>query len=392
MEALRKKQIAEVLDEDRNINREVFRREQQQVQVFKETIKPLDQANVDNIYKTERDIGAFMKELETASTDLTGFYDNTSKISSWGAPIGDLVMKYNILVQNATMPTLTGRTKKAIESKIQSISSSLEGMVYESRQVVLDGIQYIRNENHKMIRGLGELVLLYAMLKLMKHRLFINDYQLISPGDVNYSLDSILSDFPQDIDILKKSFSFLPRTGLQLQEQKKFQELIEKKESESGKPLSTDEKLILARTYFGNILPSYAYRDIGMRIPSKEEKEDINWSTNTAFSEQLTRGISETNDELLDRWITEAPRQEDLNPEQYEGSDVNPMMFQADSAPSSLPPSSEGAPGPITTTTTRGRGRGRGSGRGRGQVKKAIMEGIEGDPYLYNDEKNEMFD
>ncbi len=40
MQSLRDRQILEVLDEDRNINRQVFDRENEQVRVFQETILP----------------------------------------------------------------------------------------------------------------------------------------------------------------------------------------------------------------------------------------------------------------------------------------------------------------------------------------------------------------
>jgi hypothetical protein len=379
MQELRRKQIEEILDEDRNINKEVFRRQQKQVKVFSEEVKPLDQANVDSVFKTEKDVDVFLGRLDDMDGIMRDFFADIHDYGNWMTPNQKFVLEYNVMVQNARIPTLTSRTRSAISNRIQYAAEPLAGLKYLTRQACIEGIKYIKYQNKKAIVYLSNIILLYGLTKLMEQRLSVNDFTPITPTDSNYMLENVLMDFSsEDVEIIKKSYTYFSDTGLELYDKRNLEKAIRIKEHELGRKLTNREKLIFTRTFYGNVLPTYYYLDSGIRAPTEEEEEEVDDEGDEAIARSMSEGQNLTAQQLINQWRSQ----------QQQGSEEGefPPSVSESTVQTSPPP---GSPSISTYQTSESTGT---SGQGRKRIiRKKQKKQMEKEPLLYDDTQNEMF-
>ena len=204
MQSLRNRQIREILDEDMNINRQVFDREKEQVRVFQEDVLPKKTSDVEAEISVDKLIETLNRTLENK---LTGLEYLLSKIvgtkdigdaegrRSYNTVVnnGDFITAYNQLIRVYTLPGMSRASQEAIKVKFQELKPNLDAMVYGLQEL----IQYLF-ESGKTDKEIFQLVRSQAVYELVNKQLYTGtNYKIIEQADINVSIKEVLSDLSE---------------------------------------------------------------------------------------------------------------------------------------------------------------------------------------------------
>jgi len=224
MQSLRNRQIREVLDEDMNINRQVFEREKEQVRVFQEDVLPKKTRDIEAEISVDKLIETLNKILENKLTSLeyllskivgTKDIGDAEGRRSYNNVVnnGDFIIAYNQLVRVYTLPGISRASQEAIKVKFQEIKPNLDAMVYGLQEL----IQYLF-ESGKTDKDIFQLVRSQAVYEHVNKQLYSGtSFKIIDQADINVSVREVLSDLSEVQraelkDISESYISFKPLT------------------------------------------------------------------------------------------------------------------------------------------------------------------------------------
>lgn len=227
MQSLRDRQILEVLDEDRNINRQVFDREKQQVKVFQENILPKKTRDLEaetSVDKLVENINRIVENKLTSLEYLLSKIVSTKDIGdaegrrSYNNVVsnGDIITNYNQLIRVYTVEGISRASQELIKVKLQDIKPNIDAIIYGIEQLV----QYLF-EAGKSDKEIFQLIRSQAVFQIIQDQLFrTNSYKTIEQGDIQVAIKEVLSELSdvqraelRDIsgrDITEKSLLKLP--------------------------------------------------------------------------------------------------------------------------------------------------------------------------------------
>jgi len=245
MQSIRNRQIREILDEDMNINRQVFDREKEQVRVFQEDVLPKKTRDIEAEISVDKLIETLNKILENKLTSLeyllskivgTKDIGDAEGRRSYNNVInnGDFIIAYNQLVRVYTLSGLSRASQEAIKVKFQEIKPNLDAIVYGLQEL----IQYLF-ESGKTDKDIFQLVRSQAVYELVNKQLYTGtSFKNIDQTDINISVKEVLSDL-SDVqraelkDISESYISFKPLTQFPI-EVGNDEERIKQLEAELG--------------------------------------------------------------------------------------------------------------------------------------------------------------
>jgi hypothetical protein len=269
MLSLQRKQVAEILDEDRRINHRVLDREKEQVKVFTEQLKPKGEADLETEVSFEKDLEKLQGLLEqriSSAEDIIRSGGQAGPITQRTEAFNTLynsaplVASYNGVVRSITDPSVSNQTREAMKAKMGEIQNLANALVYGYTRVLtrLTGVG-IQDESFR--RFAPRLVSAQAVVALIQAQLFRNSYSIIRKGDVEAQISDLMASYPRarpedfgtKLDTIFNSAAQTPffkdfgddairRRAAQLA-------------AEQGHPLSQDEFRRLSRTIFGPPAP-----------------------------------------------------------------------------------------------------------------------------------------
>jgi hypothetical protein len=262
MDLLRRRQVAEVLDEDRRINDRVYTREKEQVKEFDEVVKP----------KTGRDVDAevvFDKQLEKMNAVLAVKLNAIENIfKPYGKSVdviarnqdivlntSDIISNYNDLVRTLNSPTIASVSREALKAKIQEISPNINALLYGydklTNKVNIAGEQNASNR----ARLVPRLVSAYAAVAVIQKQLFTNGYTPITTSEIQVSYAKTVSELDgrvrEYLAGLEGQRDLRLRPLLAGNERRMLEQRIRMIEAEKGQPLSQEEITRIRNTLFG---------------------------------------------------------------------------------------------------------------------------------------------
>lgn len=227
MQSLRDRQIREVLDEDQNINRQVFDREKQQVRVFQDNVLPKKTRDTEAEISVDKLIENLNRILENKLTSLEYLLSKIVGTSNIGdaegrrsynnvVSNGDFITTYNQLIRVYTTQGISRNSQEIIKVKFQEIKPNIDAIIYGIEELV----QYLF-EADKSDKEIFQLIRSQAVYQIVKDQLYRgSSYKIIEQGDIQVSLKEVLSDLSEvqrvelrDIserDITEKSLLKLP--------------------------------------------------------------------------------------------------------------------------------------------------------------------------------------
>ena len=140
MQSLRDRQILEVLDEDRNINRQVFDREKEQVRVSQESILPKKTRDLEaetSVDKLVENINRIVENKLTSLEYLLSKIVSTKDIGdaegrrSYNNVVsnGDIITNYNQLIRVYTVEGISRASQELIKVKLQDIKPNIDAIL-----------------------------------------------------------------------------------------------------------------------------------------------------------------------------------------------------------------------------------------------------------------------
>jgi hypothetical protein len=194
MSNLRARQILEVLDEDNNINRQVFLREQRQTTDLLQRALPKGLRDVG----TEADVEKYVEQFALEANKIIGliglFVSGGSKLNTEKhlikiMDLSILIKLYNAIMRAYINPAINSVSKTQIRTYIQSLIPYIDALIFNL------------NETLDVILGFPELEMYVpriasaiSVVDLMKKHIATNILRPISLADVHSNYDSFIGD------------------------------------------------------------------------------------------------------------------------------------------------------------------------------------------------------
>jgi hypothetical protein len=213
MLSLRQRLIDEILDEDRNVNRQVFDREKVQAKIFTEAVKPKSERDLDAEYKTEQSIESIKSVLENKvnavdflvsgipqlGTGLGLELNAIDKNISIIVKNGDFVSVYNNIVRNINRPDIRNDIKDTSRIKMAEIQPQINAIVFGIKNIIpplllnppvrpnssLDAILT------KLTSIIPPVVGALSVYSIVQKQLNSNSFRLIDQSDINNEFNTI---------------------------------------------------------------------------------------------------------------------------------------------------------------------------------------------------------
>jgi hypothetical protein len=159
-ESLRNKQIREVLDIWKDVNRQVFDRERVQVQAFDEEVLPKKTRDLDVEVNVDKAVDMLNAALESKLVSLESVIDTIGRTLADGEAnpdrvdadlkknykssrglidilkTGDFVAQWNNLIRMYQTPSLARSSQESFKVKVQLLNNNLEAIVYGYSRVI----------------------------------------------------------------------------------------------------------------------------------------------------------------------------------------------------------------------------------------------------------------
>jgi hypothetical protein len=260
MSNLRRKQVEEVLDEDRRVNRRVFDKEKEQAKVFNETLKPKSDRDLDTEVNVDRSVEKLMSILEKKLQALEYLFKFDAKDARYKEGFsefmatGGVVIAYNDLARLANKPELANATREAVKTKITQIQATIDALVYGANELIPKWSGRGVSDQDFSIR-IVPLIGALNVYRTIQRQLFRGSIQPISYTELENNVKEIKASLPSR---MRNRLAGVERTA-DLKTRpilvKAKEDALERRrrmlESERGRPLSADELINLRNTIFG---------------------------------------------------------------------------------------------------------------------------------------------
>lgn len=206
--SLRNKQIAEVLDVWRNINRQVFNREKKQVSGWLEGVVPKTQRDLDaevGIDKLLEQINkAIDAKLVAFDLFLTKGADDSASLSKLQQEIvatGDVIILWNSIARIYTKTGISRQSQELIKVKLVNIQNGIDALVYGSNKVVDNFTTAVnllidQDETEKakvLFKLLHEIINMYGVYALIQRQIKSGTLSVIEPPDVSAEVEDYIA-------------------------------------------------------------------------------------------------------------------------------------------------------------------------------------------------------
>ena len=241
---LRRKQIAEALDEDNAARREVMKRAVVQAKLTHQDVKPQKAPEVLDIFKIDNAIQKLQNFFVTSSGVI---YTTEDSSETYDSKIGTVILLYNSIVQIYKNPNNGPQTKHIISNKIQSVMPALQSYIIATQNRIYNAIDDINSndDNNQYNDYLMRLLTEYAVIKKIFNNINATKYEYIDYNQVDQSLNDIITgEFNINIYryAISKAVEQSPFSGVG---QNEFAKLVKTKQDELGRQLSQTEILNL---------------------------------------------------------------------------------------------------------------------------------------------------
>jgi len=198
--SLRNKQIAEVLDVYRDINRQVFNRERKQVAGYIEGVAPKSQRDleaevgVDKVLEQlDKIINQKILNLEVIMT-RKGVIGVAEGFKSYAEVVNnaDLLVYWNSLARIYTKGGISRQSQELIKVKLQSIKGGIDALVYGTKEL----LNFTYDEN-LISKTTFEVIKSYALYSQIKLQLENFSIRPIEQGDIEASYKNYISTLPE---------------------------------------------------------------------------------------------------------------------------------------------------------------------------------------------------
>ena len=263
MDLLRRKQVAEVLDEDRRINDRVFSREKTQVKEFDEVVKPKTGRDIDTEVKFDKEIEKMNGVLAYKLSALENIFkpygksvDVMAKNQEIILNTSDIITTFNDLARAVNAPSLANDTKEALKAKVQEIATNVNALVYGYRQL-LEQVNGRGGETAEATKArlIPRLITASSAVSTIQKQLFSSSYTPITSSELQTTYAKIVASLPERLRNFIKGLDSardLSRRPLQVGlERDVLQRRIRMLEADQGRPLSVEEVARVRNTLFG---------------------------------------------------------------------------------------------------------------------------------------------
>jgi len=268
---LRQRQISDILNEDRNINKQVFAKEFQQAKIFTEDIKPITPVEESVKLNINAGIDKFIKEIDDVIDSINsilsgnfGFFDIENINSGFS-----FLSFWNSIIYNFDKNGVKPNMRLSFSSDIQKLSPFISALDYGLKTIINRIFNDINNdvkpddEDAVLRQNLSGIIIFLSIVSLIKKRLSATEYKTLTPGDINLEYQNIVSSYSNtDKRILQhlSNNNILTNRGIDVQT---FNKQVEKKQAELQRTLTPKE---LAELRHQNIII------IEKRIEAREEE------------------------------------------------------------------------------------------------------------------------
>jgi hypothetical protein len=197
IDALRRKQIKEVLDEDYRISQVVFLRDKERVKTMDEVVKQASLADKEKELDTDNLVAKFDEITRRKISDLQFFIGSNpagkppstlvqSKRYAFTSVVdyASLVSVYNSIILLHNKKGLANSSREAIALKIQSLSEPL--------QILCEGLfDYISNED-KLDVSIVEIMRAFTTYNLIRTQINQNLYYTINDNNIQTAFDNYI--------------------------------------------------------------------------------------------------------------------------------------------------------------------------------------------------------
>ena len=196
MNDLRAKQIREILDYDKNIDRQVYDLEKKHVSLQDEAVQPFVSVDQNIITSTKDSVTSFLILLEKKKADLNSIIQGTIPQTNFAnidnyineiTLVEDVIKKYNIISQPFIDPSITQQTKNLILStamKLEAPIKDFNNEIYQMLSVLGSRRLGKGSENLRMNRYFVKLFNACAVYNVISNQLKDARLSPISNNDV----------------------------------------------------------------------------------------------------------------------------------------------------------------------------------------------------------------
>ncbi len=355
MSSLRDRQIREVLDEDRNINRRVFDIAKDQVRVFDEAVLPKKTRDIEaelSVDKLVEQINKIVEKKVVSIESLLSQITRSNRIDqrAYESVIenGDIITAYNQLMRVYMTTGISRNTQEIIKVKFQEIQANINAIMFGLDEL----IRYLF-ESGKSNKEIFQLVRSQAVYNVIDKQLYRgNSFRPVQQDDLTVSIREMIGKLSEvqrakleEIsrgDVSERSLLKLPAE--QQNEERKIRAL----EAELGVPLPRQllaefggeekeqavsefaefnkEKLVRTEQQMSEVLQDYEVQKTQRVNQLKQEKRDVRLlyrqqQTLKGQSEQLMRAqryFDQDDDKADERYVREVPLEREIAEKQQQ--------------------------------------------------------------------------
>ena len=212
------RQIKEYLDEDKNIYKNVFEREKEQVATMQQNVIPKNtDISQDTNIIIEKTTESFTKKLEEINNSLiiliSGWAGKTPSTEKYKDVLEtyDSIIYYNTMMRTIVNPSLQQTVKTLLEGKIMKSLPFLDSITHNYNVLINKILEKEMKPGAGPSLGiqdlLPQLVSALSLYKLMENNINNRNYKIIDIDDVKDAFTkTIIRDFPtiKEIDMIKK--------------------------------------------------------------------------------------------------------------------------------------------------------------------------------------------
>ena len=196
MSSLRDRQIREVLDEDKNIDRRVFDIAKDQVRLWDESVLPKKTRDMEAEMSVDKLIEVINKTIERKVVSLEALLSGMSSRDrleqrSYESVVdnGDIITAYNQLVRILMTTGISRTSQELIKVKFQEMKPNIDAMMYGLDEL----IRYLF-QSGKSSKEIFQLVRSQAVYNVINKQLYRgSSYRPIEQGDLTVSIREIIS-------------------------------------------------------------------------------------------------------------------------------------------------------------------------------------------------------
>jgi len=226
-DTLRDRANMEILDVWKNVNRQVFGREKQQIAVFPETILPNTQRDTGTEVNVDKSIEQINKIIETKLGPLEALIDKIpqnfaqwlprgsteiSKVFTEATLTGDVIPLWNQIVRYYKQPGLSKDSQEKIKMSVHQLEPNLKALNYGYKLAIdkvfeVDYAGQPDSYNEKMALMVMELLRAESVYKIIQEQIHSTGFNILDNEALNSAYKNNFQSLTQNEIAFLKNFS-----------------------------------------------------------------------------------------------------------------------------------------------------------------------------------------